>query len=263
MLNYWIPSLNLSRSVVPLSICLLLAGSAVPAAADLSPQQRERLEAAGIDGALIEALAQKSAVYVEILLVSPSASDTPAKRPAQGTAVQPLVSAVAKLAAGERVEVRRQEGFVSTLAAWLDADAVLALAADPDVLGISLTEPVSEAASGGLSSLTMAASSCSPSSTVACFHGGRFSVSVTHNGTASKVAAASSESAAFWTFASANWEVLVKVLNGCSNNNRYWVFAAGATSLSYSITVQDHVRGLILFYPNVGCPLTDTAAFPC
>lgn len=32
-----------------------------------------------------------------------------------------------------------------------------------------------------------------------------------------------------WFFSSTKWELLVNVLNGCSANNRYWVFAAATT----------------------------------
>ncbi len=41
----------------------------------------------------------------------------------------------------------------------------------------------------------------------------------------------SPDSALFWMFAPGNWEVLVKVLDGCASNGRYWILSAGATDV--------------------------------
>ena len=38
-----------------------------------------------------------------------------------------------------------------------------------------------------------------------------------------------SGSGLFWFFSDTNWEVMVKALNGCGLNNRYWIFSAATT----------------------------------
>jgi hypothetical protein len=73
------------------------------------------------------------------------------------------------------------------------------------------------------------------------------------------------DSGLFWFFNAANLEMLVKVLNGCSINNHYWVFAAATTNVEYTLTVTDMKTGLTKQYFNhqgVAAPaLTDTTAF--
>ena len=43
----------------------------------------------------------------------------------------------------------------------------------------------------------------------------------------------------FSFFGRQNPEVLVKVLDACGFNDRYWVFAAATTTLGFELTVQD------------------------
>lgn len=47
----------------------------------------------------------------------------------------------------------------------------------------------------------------------------------------------------FFFFDEKNWEVLVKVLDGCEINNRFWVFAAATTDVEYTLTVTDTRTG--------------------
>ena len=69
----------------------------------------------------------------------------------------------------------------------------------------------------------------------------------------------------FWFFSANNWEVLVKALNGCGLNNRYWVFSAATTNVFYRMEVLDVVRGkqkIYFNYPGPPAPaVTDTDAF--
>ena len=62
-----------------------------------------------------------------------------------------------------------------------------------------------------------------------------------------------------------NWEVLVNVLDMCSVNNNYWVFAAGATDVEYTLRVTDTDTGQTRSYGNpLGTQaeaITDTSAF--
>jgi hypothetical protein len=55
--------------------------------------------------------------------------------------------------------------------------------------------------------------------------------------------ALTSDSAVVTFFAPENVEVLVKVLNACAVNDRYWVFAAGLTNVEVTLTVTDTQTG--------------------
>lgn len=71
----------------------------------------------------------------------------------------------------------------------------------------------------------------------------------------------------FWFFGESNPEVLVKVINGCSVNGHYWVFAAGTTNVEYSLWVEELESGQSRHYHNplgkASEAVTDTTAFPC
>ena len=75
--------------------------------------------------------------------------------------------------------------------------------------------------------------------------GGRFRVWVTGNDFAltpfvGKTAPlASTDSAIFYFFQPANFELLVKVVNGCGLNNRFWVFYAATTNVDFYLYVDD------------------------
>ncbi len=77
-----------------------------------------------------------------------------------------------------------------------------------------------------------------------------------------------SEIAAELSFANpSNPEILVKLLDGCSNNGHRWLFAGGLTNLGVVLTVTDLLTGDVLTYDNpVGqrfAPILDTRAFSC
>ncbi len=77
------------------------------------------------------------------------------------------------------------------------------------------------------------------------------------------------DSGLFQFFNPSNWEVLIKVLNGCSHNGRVWVLGASTTDLGYEITVTDTITEESRTYTNEpGRPapaIVDTDAFsaPC
>ena len=52
-----------------------------------------------------------------------------------------------------------------------------------------------------------------------------------------------SDTGQFWFFSSQNVEMVVKVLNGCGFNQRYWVFAGGLTNVQVTLTVTDMANG--------------------
>ncbi len=77
------------------------------------------------------------------------------------------------------------------------------------------------------------------------------------------------DSGLFRFFDSRNWEVLIKVLDGCANNGHMWVLGASTTDLGYRIAVTDTVTGERRQYENQpGRPapaIVDNEAFsaPC
>ncbi len=112
---------------------------------------------------------------------------------------------------------------------------------------------------------------CTAAETVACLNRGRFQVEVEwsdfagKSGSGHRVPQGSDDSALFWFFGPDNWEVLVKVLDGCAINHRFWVFAATTTNVAYVLRVTDTETGQVREYKNpLGKPadaVTDTAAF--
>ena len=74
---------------------------------------------------------------------------------------------------------------------------------------------------------------------------------------------ATDDSAAFFFFDSSNVDTLVRVFDGCSINNRYWVFAGGLTDVEYTLTITDTSMGAVkTFNAPAGMPaITDTSAF--
>ncbi|HLW79835.1 MAG TPA: hypothetical protein VKU44_09585 [Terriglobia bacterium] len=72
---------------------------------------------------------------------------------------------------------------------------------------------------------------------------------------------------ALWFFSQNNPEVMIKVLNGCTVNNHYWVFFDAGTNVGFTLTVTDTSTGQSKVYQNAdlhpASPVQDTLAFPC
>ena len=85
------------------------------------------------------------------------------------------------------------------------------------------------------------------------------------DGQAHTVASDNPGSGIFWFFTPDNWEVMVKVLDGCSLNDRFWFFSAATTNLFYRVEVIDLRNGgqkIYFNYPGPPAPaVTDTSAF--
>ncbi|MEM1178282.1 MAG: carboxypeptidase-like regulatory domain-containing protein [Acidobacteriota bacterium] len=73
------------------------------------------------------------------------------------------------------------------------------------------------------------------------------------------------DSGTFYFFDPDNTELVVKVLDGCDINGRFWVFAAGLTDVAVELTVEDAATGDTQTYVNpLGSafqPIQDTSAF--
>ncbi|MCP4659405.1 MAG: hypothetical protein GY856_28690 [bacterium] len=112
---------------------------------------------------------------------------------------------------------------------------------------------------------------CDPDDTTLCLAHRRFEVTATwrdfqgNTGPAKVVPGASAYSGNFFFFDPENWELVVKVLDGCALNGHFWVFAAGPTTVEYTLAVTDVQSGAVSTYTNelgVAAPaITDTTAF--
>lgn len=115
------------------------------------------------------------------------------------------------------------------------------------------------------------AGSCTANATTLCLNQDRFRVRVKWtdfagtSGSGQVAPCGADDSGIFWFFADDNWEMLVKVLDGCDLTDHYWVFFAATTTVRYELTVTDTHTGATKRYTNplgVASPaITDTAAF--
>ncbi|MCP3961492.1 MAG: ricin-type beta-trefoil lectin domain protein, partial [bacterium] len=75
----------------------------------------------------------------------------------------------------------------------------------------------------------------------------------------------SDDSGLLWFFQAENWEMLIKVLDGCAINDRLWVFAAATTTVEYTLRVTDTRTPAVREYfnplNNAAASITDTDAF--
>ncbi len=126
-----------------------------------------------------------------------------------------------------------------------------------------------EAVFGGV---LAADSSCEPDAETLCLHSGRYELQAFwrtvdgNSGVAQVVPKATRDSGLFRFFDADNWEILIKVLDGCAVNGHHWVYAASTTDLGYEIRVRDTTTDDAKVYRNEpGLPapaITDDKAFP-
>ncbi len=104
-----------------------------------------------------------------------------------------------------------------------------------------------------------------------CLRGGRFEVKLRWStadgatGVGQRVAGGASDDAGLlWFFRASNWEMLVKVLDGCAVNGHHWVFYAATTNVGFTLRVRDTTTGAVREYVNpvgrTAAPRADTAA---
>ncbi len=116
------------------------------------------------------------------------------------------------------------------------------------------------------------AGTCVSNAETLCLQDSRFSVALEwwtadgQRGVGRVVHEGTNDSGLFWFFGTTNWELLVKVLDGCSVNGHVWVFGASATTLGYSLTVTDTATGTVREVrnkPGEQAPaFIDSRAFP-
>ncbi len=114
---------------------------------------------------------------------------------------------------------------------------------------------------------------CAPSPSALCLLDTRFRVEVSfvNPGTGQPADATpvpipgQPSTGTFYFFDPNNTEVIIKILNGCTPNNHYWVFYGGLTNVEFTLTVTDTAQGVgrTYFNPAGSLPaaITDTQAF--
>jgi hypothetical protein len=122
----------------------------------------------------------------------------------------------------------------------------------------------------GAYTLVVTSTNCAQTSTTMCLNDARFAVSAawaTNDGKSGQGTAIrlTSDTGFFTFFSATNVEAVVKVLNACTLNARYWVFAGGLTNVNVVLTVRDTKTGTVRTYTNPintpYQPLQDTNAF--
>jgi hypothetical protein len=112
---------------------------------------------------------------------------------------------------------------------------------------------------------------CTTSDLVICLVGGRFQITARFAAPDGEAGNAhmvklTDDSGYMWFFSSANVEAVMKVLNGCGLNSKYWFFAGGLTNVDVVITVADSQTGDVTQYHNAQGtpfqPIQDTSALP-
>ncbi len=78
----------------------------------------------------------------------------------------------------------------------------------------------------------------------------------------------SDDSALFWFFSVSNWELMIKVLDACRINDRYWVFMSATTNVEVDVEVTSFLGDWAFktYHNPLGRAfetVTDTEAFPC
>jgi V8-like Glu-specific endopeptidase len=110
---------------------------------------------------------------------------------------------------------------------------------------------------------------CTQSATTICLADGRFAVSATwrtNDGSGNGQAVRLTTDTGYFTFFNANnVEAVIKLINACTFNQRFWVFAGGLTNVNVVITVRDTKNGTVKTYTNPSNtafqPVQDTSAF--
>ncbi len=97
---------------------------------------------------------------------------------------------------------------------------------------------------------------CVANQETACRLDGRFEVTATYEtaegdmGPAKVVTGGTDEAFNMYFSRETNWELTVKLLDGCAVNNHYWVFIGGTTNLGIEVRVRDTMTDVTKVYEN-------------
>ena len=179
---------------------------------------------------------------------------------------------------GFQVEARTVDGaFAQVATVGPNVVSTVVGALQPSTLYLFRVRAVGAAASSGFSNVDDATTrgvvgTCVPGPTTLCLNGGRFRVEAvwripdgtTGAGQAVPIPSAP-DSGLFYFFGASNLEMLIKVLNACAVNDRYWVFFAATTNVELAVVVTDTGTGATQGYHNPlnrpAPPVQDTSAF--
>jgi hypothetical protein len=118
--------------------------------------------------------------------------------------------------------------------------------------------------------LDEANANCTPSPTNLCLVGGRFDVRVDWRRPSGQTGSGQAvpftdQAGLFYFFSRDNLEMLVKMVDACSLNNKFWLFFAATTNVEFTLTVSDVDTGTTQQYFNplgmAALPVQDTSAF--
>jgi hypothetical protein len=135
---------------------------------------------------------------------------------------------------------------------------------------LAAEEPTGGGGGGGGGGSGEPPSTCVADAETLCLNEGRFRVGVdflTADGQGGRADAQilTGDTGYFTFFNAANVEVVIKVLDACSFNSRFWVFAGGLTNVQVDLEVVDTTTGTVKRYANpLGTafqPIQDTSAF--
>jgi hypothetical protein len=137
--------------------------------------------------------------------------------------------------------------------------------------GVGISYTIDEEDGGGGGGGGGGGDNCTPDANTHCMNGGRFKVELVYDAGAGITAGRTRTidgvdfSGLFYFTNPSNLEMLVKVINGCTLNNRFWVFFAATTNVEFTLTVTDTVSGAFRKYHNPAGnsaePVQDTEAF--
>lgn len=173
---------------------------------------------------------------------------------------------------GHRAPAITDSGAFATCGATGDEAPAATSAAAPGRLQSAISRP-SASASGPFSPASAAAPeglSCLSGDHDLCLQGSRFRARITWTDYAGRTGSGwavpyAAESGMFWFFDGDNIEFVVKVIDGCELNSRYWVYAAATTDVAYTLTVDDTLRDVSQTYTNIlgtaSPAITDSSAF--
>jgi bacillolysin len=174
------------------------------------------------------------------------------------------------------VPIQDTSAFNTCYASSIAASAGEAAPLDVAALAQSASEEVAMLAKGavqpGLNGAPLeSATACVADAQTLCLSNNRFQVRTTwrtdsgSTGTGKGVRL-TADTGYFWFFDQSNVEVVVKVLNACSFNPNFWLFAGGLTDVQVTLTVTDMNNGTVKTYNNpvktAFKPIQDTGAFP-
>ena len=106
----------------------------------------------------------------------------------------------------------------------------------------------------------LSAAPCAPSATTLCLNDSRFEVEVSWRDSRGRTGVGQAKSITpdtgyFWFFSEANIELVIKVLDARSINQKYWVFFGALSAVEYDLTVTDTVHRAVEDLPQPPRPV--------